>query len=50
MRFVMAENNAEVAIPARTSWVDVILPFKDAMLKERLIATAAPSVAPKITE
>ena len=47
--FVVAENNAEVAIPAKTSCVEVILPFREAMLKERHMAAAAPSVAPKIT-
>ena len=43
-------SNAEVAIPARTSWVEVIRPFIDAIPSDRQMEIAAPKVAPKITE
>ena len=50
IRLVTAEKNAEVAIPARTSWVEVIRPFIDAIPSDRQMEIAAPKVAPKITE
>ena len=46
----MAENRAEVAIPANTSWVDVIRPRTEAIFMDIIIESAAPAVAPTITE